>query len=169
MNVRQGACECPGFIPTASAFLWGMDWNLSSPCPPNLICGVMKMSIRINLDLEPEYEAPLFLRRMGQAPRNKPKRLGEKLLQIREALGLSQKEMAKRLSERTGFRITQTHVSNYERDRVEPFLETTLAYARLANVEMNDIADDDVDLKLSRKNMNGRRIGRRGNELGYEN
>jgi transcriptional regulator with XRE-family HTH domain len=85
---------------------------------------------------------------MGQAPRNKPKRLGEKLLQIREALGLSQKEMAKQLSERTGFTITQTHVSNYERDRVEPFLETTLAYARLANIEMNEIADDDRDLNF---------------------
>jgi hypothetical protein len=47
---------------------------------------------------------------MGQAPRNKPKRLGEKLLQIREALGLSQKEIAKRLAERTGFTITQTYV-----------------------------------------------------------
>ena len=56
--------------------------------------------------------------------------------------------MAERLSARTGFTITQTHVSNYERDRVEPFLETTLAYARLANVEMNEIADDDVDLYL---------------------
>jgi transcriptional regulator with XRE-family HTH domain len=85
---------------------------------------------------------------MGQAPRNKPKRLGEKLLQIREALGLSRKEMAEQLAERTGFKITHTHVSNYERDRMEPFLETTLAYARLANVEMNDLADDDVDLNL---------------------
>ena len=85
---------------------------------------------------------------MGRAPRNRPKRLGEKLRQIREALGLSQKEMAERLAERTGFTITQTHVSNYERNRVEPFLETTLAYARLASVEMNDIADDDVDLNL---------------------
>jgi transcriptional regulator with XRE-family HTH domain len=85
---------------------------------------------------------------MGQAPRNKPKRLGEKLLQIREALGLSQKEMAKRLAKRTGFKITQTHVSNYERDRMEPFLETTLAYARLGSVEMNEIADDDLDLPL---------------------
>jgi DNA-binding XRE family transcriptional regulator len=95
------------------------------------------------------FGSALFpLLRMGQAPRNKPKRLGEKLLQIREALGLSQKEMAKRLSQRTGFTITQTHVSNYERDRVEPFLETTLAYARLANVEMNEIADDDLDLSL---------------------
>lgn len=85
---------------------------------------------------------------MGQAPRNKPNRLGEKLLQIRKALGLSQKEMAKRLSERTGFTIKQTHVSNYERNRVEPFLETTLAYARLASVEMKDLADDDLDLSL---------------------
>jgi transcriptional regulator with XRE-family HTH domain len=84
---------------------------------------------------------------MGQAPRNKPKRLGEKLLQIREALGLSQKEMAKQLAERTGFTITHTHVSKYERDRMEPFLETTLAYARLANVEMNQIVDDDLDLE----------------------
>ena len=92
--------------------------------------------------------APYISSLMGQAPRNKPKRLGEKLFQIREALGLSQKEMAERLAERTGFTITQTHVSNYERDRVEPFLETTLAYARLASVEMNDIADDDLDLNL---------------------
>jgi transcriptional regulator with XRE-family HTH domain len=84
---------------------------------------------------------------MGQAPRNKPKRLGEKLLQIREALGLSQKEMAEQLAERTGFKTTHTHVSNYERDRMEPFLETTLAYARLANVEMNQIVDDDLDLE----------------------
>jgi len=88
---------------------------------------------------------------MGQARRNKPKRLGEKLLQIREAIGLSQKEMAEQLAERTGFTITQTHVSNYERDRVEPVLETTLAYARLANVEMNEIADDDLDLNLPLK------------------
>ena len=84
---------------------------------------------------------------MGHA-RNRPKRLAEKLLQIREALGLSQQEMAEQLAERTGFTITLTHVSNYERHRVEPFLETTLAYARLASVEMNDIADDDVDLNL---------------------
>ncbi len=56
--------------------------------------------------------------------------------------------MAARLAERTGFKITHTHVSNYERDRMEPCLETTHAYERLASVEMNDIADDDVDLNL---------------------
>ena len=85
---------------------------------------------------------------MGQVPRNRPKRLGEKLKQSREALGLSQNDMAKRLAERTGFTITQTHISKYERDRMEPFLETVLAYARLGSVEMNDLADDDRDLNL---------------------
>jgi transcriptional regulator with XRE-family HTH domain len=85
---------------------------------------------------------------MGQAPRNKPERLGEKLLQIREALGLSQREMAEQLAKRTGFKITNTHVSHYERDSAEPFLETTLAYSRLANVHMEQIVDDDLDLPL---------------------
>ena len=84
---------------------------------------------------------------MGQAPRNKPKRLGEKLKQIREALGLSQKEMAEQLSERTGFKITREHVSNYERDKSVLFIEVVLAYSRLADVTMNQIADD-VDLDL---------------------
>ena len=84
---------------------------------------------------------------MGHA-RNRPKRLAAKLLKIRQALGLSQKEMAERLTERTGFKITHQHISNYERDQGEPFLETTLTYARLASVEMNEIADDDLDLNL---------------------
>ena len=80
--------------------------------------------------------------------KRRPKRLAEKLLQIREALGLSQKEMAERLAERTGFKITHKHISNYERAVGEPFLETTLAYARLANVHMEQVADDDLDLML---------------------
>jgi transcriptional regulator with XRE-family HTH domain len=85
---------------------------------------------------------------MGRAPRNKPKRLAEKLRQIRKALDLSRKQMAARLSERTGFTITHTQVAHYEQERAEPFLETSLAYARLAGVEMNQIADDDLDLNL---------------------
>ena len=69
-------------------------------------------------------------------------------MQIREALGLSQKEMAKRLAKRTGFKITNTHVSHYERDSSEPFLETTLAYARIGKVTFEQIVDDDLDLNL---------------------
>ena len=89
---------------------------------------------------------PLLLR-MGQAPRNKPKRLGEKLLQIREALDLSQKEMAERLSKQAGVKITYRNVSKYERDKSVPYIEIVLAYARLANVEMNQIVDDDLDIE----------------------
>jgi len=84
---------------------------------------------------------------MGHA-RNRPKRLAEKLLQIREALGLSQREMAERLSERAGVKITSKNISKYERDRSVPFIEVVLAYARLANVEMNGIVDDDLELNL---------------------
>jgi transcriptional regulator with XRE-family HTH domain len=84
---------------------------------------------------------------MGHA-RNRPDRLAEKLLQIREALGLSQKEMAERLSERAGVAITHRNISKYERDKSVPFIEVVLAYARLASVEMNEIVDDDLDLPL---------------------
>lgn len=84
---------------------------------------------------------------MGHA-RNRPKRLAEKLLQIRKALGLSQKEMAERLSERAEVKITHKNISRYERDKSVPFIEVVLAYARLANLEMNEIVDDDLELNL---------------------
>jgi transcriptional regulator with XRE-family HTH domain len=79
--------------------------------------------------------------------RNRPDRLAEKLLQIRKALDLSQKEMAERLSERAGVKITSRNVSRYERDKSVPYIEIVLAYARLANVEMNQIVDDDLDIE----------------------
>ena len=80
---------------------------------------------------------------MGHA-RNRPDRLAEKLLRIREALGLSQKETAERLR---NYR-THRHISKYERGKSIPPLEIVLAYAHLANVTMNQIVDDNVDLPL---------------------
>jgi transcriptional regulator with XRE-family HTH domain len=79
--------------------------------------------------------------------RPRPKRLAEKLLQIRKALGLSQKEIAELLGERARVKITYKNISKYERDKSVPFIEVVLAYARLANVEMNEIADDELDLE----------------------
>jgi transcriptional regulator with XRE-family HTH domain len=79
--------------------------------------------------------------------RNRPDRLAEKLLQIRETLGLTQKEMAERLSKQAGVKITYRNVSKYERDKSVPYIEIVLAYARLANVEMNQIVDDDLDIE----------------------
>jgi transcriptional regulator with XRE-family HTH domain len=85
--------------------------------------------------------------------RNRPKRLAEKLRRIREALGLSQKQMAERLSERAGVKSTYRNVSKYERDKSTPYIEIVLAYARLANVEMNEIVDDDLELKLPKEKL----------------
>ena len=73
-------------------------------------------------------------------------RLAEKLLAIRKALGLSQNELIRRL----GFvnELTQGHISAYERKRNQrvPPLGVVLAYARAANVAMETIVDDDLEL-----------------------
>jgi len=79
-------------------------------------------------------------------PRQKPRRLAEKLLHIRKALNLSQNEMIRRL----GFsgELIQAHISAYERrhqNRVPP-LGVVLQYARCAGVTMEMIVDDNLDL-----------------------
>ena len=70
-------------------------------------------------------------------------------MQIREALGLSQREMAEQLAEQARGKITYKNISKYERDRSVPYIEIVLAYARLANVSMIQIVDDDLDLNLT--------------------
>ena len=80
---------------------------------------------------------------MGHA-RPRPKRLAEKLKQIRLALGLSQTEMHRRLKAEE--EIPYTRISDYELDKNEPSLMTVLAYARLARVHMEQIVDDELDL-----------------------
>jgi transcriptional regulator with XRE-family HTH domain len=81
---------------------------------------------------------------MGAAARIKPKRLAEKLRQVREALGLSQTEMLRRL----GFEevIAYHRISNYELGTGEPPLPVLLAYARLAGVSTDVLIDDELDL-----------------------
>lgn len=76
--------------------------------------------------------------------RFRPKRLGEKLREIRLALGLSQTEMVKRL----GFEdaIWYTQISGYELGRRDPPLTILLQYARLANVSTDALIDDSLDL-----------------------
>lgn len=92
---------------------------------------------------------------MGTASRPRPKRLAEKLLQIRLALGLSQNEMIRRL----GFedKIFQGTLSAYERGVREPALPILLEYARAANVYVDALIDDSVDLPdiPSRKKSEG--------------
>ena len=80
---------------------------------------------------------------MGYA-RPKPERLAEKLLHIRNALGLSQSEMWRRLGLEDA--VTYDRISKYETGRNEPPLLILLQYARLANVYMEALVDDALDL-----------------------
>lgn len=82
---------------------------------------------------------------MGEKARPKPERLPEKLLQIREALGLSQNELIRRL----GVELSQNRISDYERGKGEPPLPLLLSYARLAGVCLERLVDDELDLPRS--------------------
>lgn len=81
---------------------------------------------------------------MGQASRTKPERLSQKLLEIRNALGLSQNELIYHLG--LSNELTQARVSAYERGVREPTLIVLLAYARAANVSVEALIDDALNL-----------------------
>jgi transcriptional regulator with XRE-family HTH domain len=70
--------------------------------------------------------------------------LAEKLLQIRLSLGLSQPQIIKQLG--VTEMIHYTNISKYELDKNEPPLMVLLAYAKLAQVHLEEIVDDDIDL-----------------------
>jgi transcriptional regulator with XRE-family HTH domain len=79
------------------------------------------------------------------ARRPAPKRLGEKLSQIRTALGLSQTGIVERLNYGDS-PLYPAQISNFEQGKREPPLQLLLAYARLANVPLEILADDKLDL-----------------------
>jgi transcriptional regulator with XRE-family HTH domain len=81
---------------------------------------------------------------MGRSPRPKPARLASKLLQIREALGLSQSGMLRRLE--LDEKVFPSAVSGYELGTREPPLPVILKYARIAGVYVDVLIDDDLDL-----------------------
>jgi transcriptional regulator with XRE-family HTH domain len=86
---------------------------------------------------------------MGRKARDKPERLAEKLRAIREAFGLSQGELVKRLD--AGELIDAKHVSKFELGEREPSLLVLLRYARLARVSIDVLADDELDLPAKKK------------------
>jgi transcriptional regulator with XRE-family HTH domain len=81
---------------------------------------------------------------MGTVRRPKPRRLAEKLLQIRLSLGLSQNELIRRLDFEK--ELVQGTISTYELGKREPSLPLLLKYARLANVWVDVLIDDELDL-----------------------
>jgi transcriptional regulator with XRE-family HTH domain len=80
---------------------------------------------------------------MGNA-RRRPKRLAEKLLQIRNALGISQSELYRRLGVED--EIPYTRISDFELDKSEPILSVLMQYARVAGVHTEALIDDALDL-----------------------
>lgn len=83
---------------------------------------------------------------MGSAARRKPTRLAEKLLAIRSSLRLSQNGMIRQI----GFvdELTQAEISMFERGIRVPSLPVLLEYARAANLYLDVLVDDSLDLPL---------------------
>jgi transcriptional regulator with XRE-family HTH domain len=75
---------------------------------------------------------------------DKPLRLPEKLLQIRKRLDLSQNALLVKL----GFqdKLFRSNISQYELGSREPSLLLILNYAKLANVYVDVLIDDELDL-----------------------
>ena len=81
---------------------------------------------------------------MGRSPRPRPRRLATKLLQVRNALGMSQSQMLVALG--LDKELFASTVSGYELGRREPPLPVLLTYARLAGVVIDVLVDDEMDL-----------------------
>lgn len=81
---------------------------------------------------------------MGRTARPKPYRLGEKLLKIRNSLGLSQDQMLERLG--LAKWLYRSAVSGYELGTREPPLPVLLKYAEIAGVWVDVLIDDELEL-----------------------
>src|SRR5207248_10221432 len=85
----------------------------------------------------------------------KSSRLAKKHLRIRKELKLSQRQILERL----GFssHLFRSNISQYERGDRVPSPPVLLEYARLANVDLAVLIDDDLDLpeKLPRPTKTG--------------
>jgi transcriptional regulator with XRE-family HTH domain len=83
---------------------------------------------------------------MGRASRKRyvPARLGEKFLQIRTALNLTQQSMLERLE--LPPEISQSNISAYERGTKEPPIFIIMKYAEVANVWIDVLVQDTLDL-----------------------
>ena len=81
------------------------------------------------------------------SPRRIPKKLGYKLRAIREFKGWSLDQMASELGKMGSSR--RTRVFEWENGKRQPELATLLAYAKLANVAVESLIDDEITIVLS--------------------
>jgi len=81
---------------------------------------------------------------MGRGSREIPTELGAKLSKIRKYLGVSQDGLVRKFG--LSDRLTRNEISKYERGVREPALAVLLKYARAANVNVEVLMDDDLEL-----------------------
>lgn len=81
---------------------------------------------------------------MGRTSREKPARLGEKLVQIRNALGLSQDGIIRTIG--LEGKLNRDDISKYERGVREPSLIVLLKYAQAAGVCLDYVVNDELNL-----------------------
>jgi transcriptional regulator with XRE-family HTH domain len=74
--------------------------------------------------------------------RVKPKYLPAKLRTVRQHLGLSQSQLAARLS----FDVENGRISDYELGKRQPNILLLLDYARLGGIHIDDLVDDNTNL-----------------------
>lgn len=79
-------------------------------------------------------------------PRQKPQHLAAKLRAVRKHLGLSQSQLASRI---TSFEIEYGRISDYELGKRTPNLLVLFDYARLAGIHIDDLIDDEMELTFS--------------------
>lgn len=86
---------------------------------------------------------------MGRARIERPQKLSQKLLQIRESLGLSQNGLIAAFGMLDS--LTQAEISAFEKSKRVPPLIVLLSYARASNTHVDDLIDDEIDLtKIAR-------------------
>ena len=83
---------------------------------------------------------------MGAKSQHRPKNLARKLLRIRNALGLSQSEMLRRLGAEDSF--SAARISEYETGAREPSFWMLLNYGRVARVHVESLIDDNATLLI---------------------
>jgi transcriptional regulator with XRE-family HTH domain len=74
----------------------------------------------------------------------KPEHLRAKLVAVRKHLELSQTQMVERL----GLNIEYGRLSEYERGKRFPPIYVLLAYARAGKIHIDDLVDDEIELKF---------------------
>jgi transcriptional regulator with XRE-family HTH domain len=81
---------------------------------------------------------------MGRAPGYKPSRLGEKIIEIRQKLGLSQNGLIRYLG--LTEELFQGDISAFELGNRIPDLRTLLLLAKAVGVYVDALIDDELDL-----------------------